>query len=140
MDARCRQEVLDLHRFFEEWFRADRSGGEEALNRFSQVLDPAFKIILPDGRTLGRDAIVEQIRGAYGSRQGAELPFRIRIDNLKVRPLDDEVELVIYEEWARVEGHWDGRLSSALFAAAPGTPNGVRWLHLQETALPEKRE
>jgi len=140
MDAHCRQEVLELHRFFEEWFRADLAGGEEALKRFSEVLDPAFKIIFPDGRTVGRDSIVEQVRGAYGSRRGGELPFRIRIDNLRVRSLDDGIELVIYEEWTRLKGHWDGRLSSALFAPAPGTPNGVRWLHLQETALPEKRE
>ncbi len=140
MDARCRQEVLELHRFFEDWFRADMAGGEEALKRFSEVLDPAFEIIFPDGRRMGRAAIVEQIRGAYGSRPRKELPFHIRIDHLRARPLAEGVELVTYEEWMRIEGHWDGRLSSALFAPAAGTPNGVRWLHVQETALPENRE
>jgi hypothetical protein len=46
--------------------------------------------------------------------------------------------LATYEEWQRqADGSGSGRLSSVVFRQQPGTPNGLLWLHVHETWLPQ---
>ena len=134
MEERCRQEVLDLHRFFDDWFNGRIENNDASFKRFAGVLDPAFEIAAPDGRVIRRDALLEGLRQAHGGRAGSG--FRIWIDNMHARALGDSIWLVTYEEWQESGDEARGRVSTVLFAPEAGAPNGVRWLHVHETWLP----
>ncbi len=55
---------------------------------------------------------------------------------VRSRTVGDGLVLVTYEEHQTTGGEHEGWLSSALFRAREGRPNGVEWLHMQETYLP----
>jgi hypothetical protein len=75
-------------------------------------------------------------RAAYGGQANTE--FRIWIEQPAARRLSGDLWLVTYEEWQNDGvGQINGRLSSALFTARAGMPNGVAWLHVHETWLPD---
>ncbi|MFQ5720726.1 MAG: hypothetical protein ACE5IK_14395 [Acidobacteriota bacterium] len=134
LSANCRQEVLDLHRFFDDWFNGRVDGSDEIFQRFSSVLDPAFVIIAPDGRIVERDPLLEAMRQAHGGRAGGA--FRIWIENESCRAAGTDLWLCTYEEWQASGDESRGRVSTALFAPDSDAPNEVRWLHVHETWLP----
>ena len=129
-EERCRAEVVELHRFLEAWSNATLPDSEQAFARFGDVIAPSFVIIDPDGKTLGRDPIVEAIRAAHG-RWSAE-PGRIRIENFRLLQSGDGYSLATYEEWHEIGAETVGRLSSVLFGPNESAPNGLEWLHLHE--------
>ena len=134
MEEHCRQEILDLHRFFAAWFNGEIENTDKHFERVAGVLDAAFEIVAPDGRLIGRDALLEGLRQAHDGRAGSG--FRIWIENQNIRILADGLGLVTYEEWQESGDEIRGRVSTALLAADEEAPNGVRWLYLHETWLP----
>lgn len=125
MQDRCKQEIVELHAFFQNWFR----GGEVEFSRFESVLAPGFEIIPPSGARLDRAAILTGVK----SGRGRDPKSKIRIENVAVRPIGDGMAVATYEEWVEKDGEERGRLSSAVFRANHETPNGVEWVHVQET-------
>ena len=137
MEPRCRREVIELHRFFQDWMRGDLEPDEESFARFESVCAEGFVFIAPGGQLLDRPEIVDGVRGSHGrwrDDQGA----RIWIEDVRLHRNLGELAVVTYEEWQEVRGEVRGRLSSVLFRAREGTPNGVEWLHVHETWLPEE--
>ena len=138
MNHPCHNEVADLHRFFEDWFTARIENSQENFARFSGVIADGFEMISPDGRTTDRNSLMSRLRSARGTyRDGS---FRIWIENCRTRPLNDNLHLVLYEEWQERDGRSTGRLSSAVFRDRHDAPNAVEWLHLHETWLPNSTE
>lgn len=121
-------EVRELHAFFERWY-----SGQADPSEFSRldVLADAFTMIGPDGRTARVDEVREMVRGAYAQR-----PIEFTIKNVAVR---SDSPVVTYEEWQTDSGVVTGRLSTAVMAPAAHLPNGLQWLHLHETWLPDSR-
>ena len=121
-------EVRGLHAFFGRWY-----SGEADPAEFSRldVLADTFVMIGPDGRTTGVEDVREVIRAAYGRRQ-----VEFTIKNVSVR---SDSPVVTYEEWQTASGVATGRLSTAVMAPASHLPNGLQWLHLHETWLPDRR-
>ena len=78
--------------------------------------------------------MTEGLRGAHG-RWGSK-PGRIWIERFRFHHRLGEAAVVTYEEWQEVDGETRGRLSTAVFGAREGRPNGVVWLHLHEVWLP----
>ena len=132
-EERCRLEVVELHRFFQEWFRGLVPNTDESLARFSDVLSEGFEIISPAGVSVGRAPILDAVRDGYGREPGA----KIWIENHRHRLTIGLLSLVTYEEWQDMGGEKRGRLSSALLQMSDAVPNGVRWLHVHETWLLE---
>ena len=126
--AAFEREVRELHAFFERWYTGTAEPSE--ISRLD-VLDPSFVMIAPDGRSLTADAVVSSITAAFGRRSMA-----IEIRNVSV---NRDAGFGTYEEWQTVEGAVTGRISTAVMAAAPDAPNGLRWIHLHETWLPDTR-
>ncbi len=127
--AHGQREISELHRFFQDWYRGVPARGFE---RFEQALDPDFVIILPDARVLSRDQIVQAVRAQRGSDPEAVLEIR----NVALRSAQSTVSIFSYEEWqGRGGGPLQGRLSSVVFVRDARAPNGLRWLHVHETAL-----
>jgi len=121
-------EVRELHAFFARWFAGTAESGE--LERLD-VLDESFRMIGPDGRQQTVDEVRSAIEDAHGRRS-----MQIEIRNVRVHP----TALVgSYEEWQTSDGVVTGRISSAVMAADPSTPNGLRWMQLHETWLPDPR-
>jgi hypothetical protein len=136
MEQQCRQEVLDLHRFFVDWFSGRLPQTEATFTRLTSALDEGMVLISPDGATLSRKQILGWIQQAHNTRADMSPPFHIWIENFQVRHYVGDLALVTYEEWQEVAGEINSRLSTALFKKAPGLPNQVTWLHVHETRLP----
>lgn len=135
MSARCHQEIIDLHRFFVDWFAGQLPRTDAAFARLNDVLAEGMVLISPAGAIQRRDQILSWIGGAYGTRKEATPPFRIWIEQFQLHHQVGRLALVTYEEWQEIEGETTARLSSALFREKEGTPHGVEWLHVHETWL-----
>lgn len=126
--ARFEAEVRELHAFFGRWY-----SGESDPAEFSRldVLADTFVMIGPDGRTAKVDDVRETVRSAYGGRR-----IEFTIENVTVR---SDIPVGTYEEWQTASGVTTGRFSTAVMAPASHLPNGLRWMHLHETWLPDSR-
>lgn len=134
IEQSCRTEVAELHAFFAEWFGGSRPDTDEAFARFADALASSFTMVVPDGRTVPRDAVLKAVRDSHG--WGATT---IWIENHVLRFSNAGVALVGYEEWQTRDDATRGRASTAFFAVDPAAPNGVRWMHVHETWLPDER-
>ncbi len=128
---RGEREIVELHEFLQDWYR----GHPEAdFNRFDRVLTDDFVIIMPDSRILDRATINSAVRDQHDSDSQAELDIR----NVRLHGTHDNTAIFTYEEWQGRGGEpMRGRLSSVFFAVDEEAPNGLVWLHVHETWLPE---
>ncbi len=138
IETRCRHEVVELHRFFQDWFAGRLPDTDEAFGRLASGLAPSFEMVTPDGATRTRDQVLGGVRGGHPGGDGASSAevTRFEIRNHRHRHTFGEVAVVTYEEWQTRGDSSQGRVATAVFQAAPAAPNGVVWLHLHETMLP----
>jgi hypothetical protein len=134
METPCRNEILELHRFFVEWMTG--SGGD--FSRFAAVMAEDFEIVFPDGNRMNQGELLAWMRELEGALTDQE--FEIRIENLQERIPAPGMFIVTYEEWQTRDGETRGRTSTAVFREKAGVPNRVEWLHVQETWLPQEDE
>ena len=123
-----RQEILDLHALFARWL----GPGDGDLGDVGAVLAPDFQLIAPDGRTLTRDLVLQDLAAAVG---GHGRSFAIEITDLSTLPVGPDHVLAVYVERQTLPERTTSRRSSALFRQDAGAPRGVVWLHLHETWL-----
>jgi len=137
---RAQLEVVNLHRFFEEWLAGVLPDTDVAFERCVTAMGAQFELITPSGERFDRAALLDQLRGGNGSRGAG---FRLWVDNLTTRPLAGGVHLVTYEEWQKNAINStpadNGRVSSAVLAEAHTLGLPFQWLHLHETWLPPGR-
>ncbi len=120
----CEQEVLSLHRFFQEWLRGTAQEG--SAERLSNVLAPSFQLVAPGGRIASRQQVLSSVEKGRGTRP----KMRIWIENFRVVLESAHSTVVLYEEW-QFDGHaTTSRLSTAVFSQSE---HGVLWQHLHET-------
>jgi len=131
------REIVELHEFFAGWFRGELE--DSAFVRFESVMARDFEMVAPSGVVLGREHIVEGVRGKRGSEGEG---FAIEIRDVRERLSSGEIMVMAYEEWQRggADEAWRGRLSTVVFRARSGAPNGVEWAHVHETWLPAGAE
>jgi hypothetical protein len=133
-----REEIVDLHLFFERWLGGTLGFDDDAFARLERALAPEFSFVSPHGALITRKALLAGIREAHGSRPGCE----IRIEAPKLLSQHGSLVIVSYIERQREEGIETRRLSSALLEALrPGeseATRGWRWLHVHETWLGRK--
>ncbi|MBT7953007.1 MAG: DUF4440 domain-containing protein [Gammaproteobacteria bacterium] len=126
------KEIDDMHVFFVEWFNgtADKNSYEE---KFVSRFDPAVIFIGPNGMLLDYENLMAMMREAHGSNPD----FRIAIRDVTIRHESDTQVVATYTEWQRNAMNSDnadnGRLTTVMLSR--GKP--LRWLHVQETWLPE---
>ena len=129
---RTRAEIQELHAFFDTWFAGTMPNDGLVFDRFASVTAEGFHIIAPGGAPLDRDAILGAVFMGWG--RGA---MNIRTKHEIVRHETDELIVCTYEEWQVVDERDRGRLSTVVFRNRADTPNGLEWLHVHETWLPE---
>jgi hypothetical protein len=121
---KAEREVRALHETFVELF----TGRSEDYGRCAAALASDFWMITPDGLRLGRDHVLEGIATAAATDD-----FRISIHGFQVvAEFPDSVLLHYIEEQYR-NSRTTRRLSTALFTADAGAPQGVLWRYLHET-------
>ena len=133
---RFSQEVIDLHRFFEDWFGGYCENNEAVFAE--RLLNEDFVIVMPAGIMLNGADLWPEFRKLYGTNPD----FHISIRDVKQKPsISDSVYTVTYQEWQRnarqSKPENNGRLSSAVFVADEQAPNGIKWFHVHETWLPD---
>ena len=129
-------EIVELHDFFQEWLDGTLPATDEAYARLVDTQVPEFVIITPGGELIPGPTLLAQLRAAHGSRPG----WRIWIDNAELRLEQSGLSVATYEEWQRhADGTVTGRISTVVFHEQPGTPNGLAWVHVHETWLPEQQ-
>ncbi len=134
MEARCEQEIVGLHQFFQDWFGGELEETEHEFDRFARVMAADFTMISPVGSLHHREGILQMVQQGYGNWSAGN--GRIWIENMTVRWQDAGLCLLTYEEWQALDEHVTARLSSVLFRDRFDTPHGVEWVHLHETWLP----
>lgn len=135
MDDKYTREVIDLHQFFEDWFTAKLAQNEANYARFVDVVGDNFVIVSPDGRLTKRDALMKGLYAGHNSRPN----FRLWIENAQLRHQYGDLTVMTYEEWQDIDGDITARLSTVIFQESPSAPNGVIWLHVHETWMPNQQ-
>lgn len=123
------QEVIELHAFFEAWLGGALPNEEHAFARFTTATAPDFTLIGPEGNAMDAAAVAGWIRQSHGTRPG----FRLWTSDHRLLHADGACALVTYLEWQTRDDATTCRISTALFLAAPGAPNGYIWRHVHET-------
>ena len=136
MKEQCEKEVIELHKFFEQWFKSEIENNDELFARLENALSEEFMLISPTGSVSSREQIITQIKNGFGSRKADDKPYRLWVQNIECRLMEGNLCLVIYEEWGEVGGELNARLSSALFRKKDDTANGVEWVHVHEVSIP----
>lgn len=134
---RVEDETRDLHRFFEEWFAGAVPRNEVTFARLTHALAPEFELITPDGRLVPRELLLRGLEDSHAKFERGGPTFEVEVRDVRAREAGDGLFLAVYEEWHHSEHESVGRLSTALLRVAPGAPNGLAWLHVHETWLPE---
>lgn len=129
MPGGWREEIVDLHAFFEEWLAGRVPSGADRFARVERALAPGFTFVSAHGRLLSRDELLDVLCGAHGSRPGLE----IRIEEPTLRSVEGRIVLATYVEHQRTGEAETRRLSTAMLEAAPGDATGWRWRHVHET-------
>ena len=76
-------EIVELHRFFVDWFTGHCPKNRAGFARVADALAPGFVQVDPAGRERRRGPLLTALRAAHGSRAGE--PFAIRIVRPKIR-------------------------------------------------------
>jgi len=135
------REIIELHEFFVDWFtgRCEKSEAyftEHLVSHFASD----FQMIPPSGDLLAGEALFSGLNEIYASNPD----FGIQVRNIQERRISGtQLVIVTYEEWQKAALNStppnNVRISSGVLELGDAFPNGVRWLHLQETALPPER-
>ncbi|MGX5802584.1 DUF4440 domain-containing protein [Bradyrhizobium sp. Arg314] len=129
--SRASAEVVDLHRFFVDWFDRRRACTTD-FARFEHVIGEGFSMIPPSGQWLDRDAVLDHVRASRATFDG---DFAISIEDIRPGWGTGDVIVLTYIEAQRHAGKQSRRRSSAVFTTNSSAPNGVEWRHLHETWL-----
>ncbi|QKD05039.1 DUF4440 domain-containing protein [Mesorhizobium loti] len=129
--SRASAEVVDLHRFFVDWFVPARADTVD-FDRFEHVMGEDLGMVTPDGIVLDRAEVVDHVRS---SRASCDDSFTISIEDIRPGWQSADTIVVFYVEAQLRGGKHSRRQSSAVFTTSSSAPNGVEWRHLHETWL-----
>ena len=131
IESRILSEVERLHRFIVVWFRgAIEQDAEVFESEFTSRFHPDFVNIQPSGQRLS----VHQIYNGHGSNP--EFEIEIQDFELVQTSVDETLAVATYVEFQKNAKNSDPpdnkRFSTAAFTT---DEQGIRWRHLQETAV-----
>ncbi|NEE01946.1 DUF4440 domain-containing protein [Phytoactinopolyspora halotolerans] len=123
-------EVVRLHRIIQRWLSGRATPDDPDFDAFCAAQGAGFTLVMPEGRTLHREDVLEMVRAAHG----VEPAIEIRIHDVTVVAADADVVVATYREEHRgTAAEHIERLATAVFTRDGDTPHGLRWRHLHET-------
>ena len=140
ISVRAKQEVHDLHSWFVEYFNGKPNKDDTFDVQFVPRFHPSFAMVTPDGSTgMKFVSLIEAMKGLYNCNPSISIQCR-NVETLHVGP-NNCIVIVRYEEWQKNSLNQskpnNARISTAAFVPEPNAPNGVQWVTLQETWLPD---
>ena len=132
----CKKEIIELHRFFEEWATAKIPKTGQQLQRLSGVLAPEFVIITPGAEKIKRNSLLGMIRKGYGRYRENPDAYKIWIEDVQTRILGENSYLSTYLEGQKINDEIKVRLSTVIFTKEETASNGLLWQHVHETWKP----
>ncbi|MBT5875955.1 MAG: DUF4440 domain-containing protein [Candidatus Latescibacteria bacterium] len=129
MNSPCGAEIVELHQFFEDWFNGNIPDTAQEFQRMDVVMDASFVIVMPDGKRVDRDPLLELLKKSHGKRAG----IRIWIENVRVLVSEGGIVIAEYEEWQEENSETTSRVSTVVFREKEETPNGLSWVRVHET-------
>lgn len=130
-------EIVELHDLFTGWLDGTIPASERdaVIARTRATQEPEFVFLTPGGAVVPGEQLIAELGTAHGSRPG----WRMWVEKAELRFAQGGLTVVTYEEWHRLaDGTLTGRVCTAVLRDKPGTPNGLTWLHVHETWLPEE--
>ncbi|MEM8706188.1 MAG: DUF4440 domain-containing protein [Actinomycetota bacterium] len=125
-------EIDQLHAFFEGYFLGTIAVDD--TGRFADVLDDGFTIVGPHGETSSRDETLAMVR--QGHAHTSDMTIRC-VDHRLVHADGDTTVATYVEEHHWTDGRANRRLATVVFTADVTMPNGLRWVRVHETWVPE---
>ncbi len=128
------QEISEFFQFFSDWFDGSCPNTDEQFSRIIRVMPADSTYIDHEGKLIDAQPFFrDSVRQSHGS-----IPqLHMWGENIRLQWEKGDLALVTFHEWSRasiaVPG---GRLCTVIFRKNPDTPNGIEWLHVQETLLP----
>ncbi len=124
---RIRDEVEDLHDFFERWLSGSE-GNPASLKAETQVLDRDFAMVTPQGIELEREQLLERLSEARGKG-----PRRIWVEQIPLLWLALPLIVARYDECQESrDGEITRRVSTAIFREGEAR-HGLIWCRVHET-------
>ncbi|MFW9854315.1 MAG: hypothetical protein ACFFFG_04615 [Candidatus Thorarchaeota archaeon] len=136
MDSIAR-EIRELHDFFAKWFNGEIPQNKIEFSRLEEAIADDFVLLSPNGQRSSRKQVIARIYSAYGSHKKDSTRFQINIGNITVNPISSNYFIAMYEEWQESNTKRTGRISTALFHKNTSLVNGVEWIHVHETWIPD---
>jgi len=127
----CKKEIIELHKFFEDWAKGTIQ--QKELKRLRSVLAQEFIIVTPEAQMIRKDQLIEMIESGYGKFDTHSDQYRIWIEEVSSRKVTPDTILATYKEWQNINGTEKARLSTVLFQQKDDLPNGLLWQHVHET-------
>ena len=119
------REIDELHEYFEAYFL----GTTSSLDRLEAALAPGFTMTSPDGSVSGRAESVRMV--ADGHAHTSSLRIETTDHHLVVET--GQVTVASYIETHHLAERRNDRRTTVVFERSAEAPNGLRWLHAQET-------
>lgn len=131
MKTKVKKEVVNLHRFFQDWFSGKVENSQKLFNsNVRDHFDAAFEFVTKSGAHFNKTKTVAMLKNAYGY----DPKFKIKVSLKSLRKVEKYTYLVVFEERQIDEGKKNRRLSVAVIwhDRKRGTP---KWLHCQESPI-----
>lgn len=125
------REIETIHEFFVDWY--DGAVPESAFQRMELAMAPDLEMVSPDAGRLDRQAVLAAVRNGYDRDEPED--FEIDIRDVSLLEAAEDHVLVQYEEWQRIDGDWEGRVSVAVLRDDAEAPEGIVWSYVQSTML-----
>jgi len=134
---KIKQEVIDLHDIFVEWF----TGSSNKIGLESKLKSRFFKetiFITTQGHSVNYEGLMNIFQNGYGVNS----IFKIAISDVEVLQKIGDYVLVNYVEWQtndlnpELTGNYNTRKSTALIS----NKHPFKWLHIHETMLSKPNE
>ena len=128
-----------MHRFFEQWFAGTLP--DQAFDSFLDRFSDAFEMVTPAGTSVSKEGL-----GSMRGQKGSNTQWRIYIREMQLGVVPSSGNRIVSGTYRELQqgaqngavAGTNGRLSSPLLELDESVqPNGVRWLRLHETWLPE---
>ena len=135
------KEVHDLHRWYVKFFHGNSKKANLYDKEFVSRFHTSFTMIKPDGTTLLHyDNLIKIVKNMYFCNPDIAIKCR----NVEVLNATPAMVVVRYEEYIKnslnEENRNNARLSTGVLVLPPRgiqSPNGLQWLTIHETWLPE---
>jgi len=125
MAMRWREEIVELHAFFEAYFL----GKESSLGRVENALAAGFTMVGANGVESDRESAMRMILAGHAHTVNLSITTS---DHRLLLQSGDTVVATYIEHHESSDGG-NRRLSTVVFTADAAAPNGVCWLRVHET-------